>query len=152
MKTHYFLIPLLSIGFFCGWGSESNLSLVAATAHASSPQKVEEKSNGDMISLEVTATAYTSNADETDNTPSVTAWGDKLKPGMKVIAVSRDLIKMGLTHQTKVTIDGLGGEYLVLDKMHRKWTKKIDIYMGLDRKKAKKWGKRKVVIHWLNEL
>lgn len=98
--------------------------------------------------LEVTATAYTSSKGETDSTPSITAWGDKLKPGMKSIAVSRDLIKMGLTHGVKVSIDGLDGEYIVLDKMNKRWKKKIDIYMGKDRKKALQWGKRKVVISW----
>lgn len=98
--------------------------------------------------LEVTATAYTSSKGETDSTPSITAWGDKLKPGMKCIAVSRDLIALGLTHNTKLTIDGLEGEYIVLDKMNKRWTKKIDIYMGKDRKKAFNWGKKKVTIHW----
>ena len=101
-----------------------------------------------MNSLEVTATAYTSNSKETDETPFLTAWGDTLKPDMKAIAVSRDLIQKGLTHQVEVTIDGLVGTYIVRDKMNKRWTKKIDIYMGLDMKKAKKWGKRKVVIYW----
>ncbi len=98
--------------------------------------------------LEVTASAYTSRAGETDATPSLAAWGDTLKPNMKVIAVSRDLIKMGLSHGMKVSIDGLTGTYTVLDKMNKKWTKKIDIYMGLDTKKAKEWGQQKVTIHW----
>ena len=102
-------------------------------------------------SLEVTATAYTSSKGETDSTPFTTAWGDKLKPGMKSIAVSRDLIKMGLTHGVIVRIDGLEDEYVVLDKMNRRWKKKIDIYMGNDRKAALQWGKQKVVIHWESE-
>lgn len=102
-------------------------------------------------SLEVVATAYTSSPNETDETPFLAAWGDTLSPGMKAIAVSRDLIKMGLTHQTEVTIDGLSGTYTVLDKMNKRWRKKIDIYMGLDVKKAKEWGKRKVVINWKNK-
>ena len=99
-------------------------------------------------SLEVTSSAYTSSPGETDSTPSLAAWGDTLKPGMKSIAVSRDLIKMGLGHNATVTIDGLSGKYVVLDKMNKRWTKKIDIYMGLDKKAAKEWGKKKVVIHW----
>ena len=98
-------------------------------------------------SLEVTATAYTSSPGETDSTPTLAAWGDTLEPGMKAIAVSRDLIKMGLKHGAKVSIDGLSGEYIVLDKMNKRWKKKIDIYMGLDKKAAKEWGKKKVVIH-----
>ena len=99
-------------------------------------------------SLEVTATAYTSSSKETDSTPTLAAWGDTLKPGMKAIAVSRDLLKMGLSHGVKVSIDGLDGTYTVLDKMNKKWTKKIDIYMGNDVKKAKEWGQKKVTIHW----
>jgi len=98
--------------------------------------------------LEVTATAYTSSRGETDATPNIAAWGDKLKPGMKSIAVSRDLIKMGLGYGVKVRIDGFKGEYIVLDKMNKRWRKKIDIYMGKDRKKALEWGKRKLIISW----
>ena len=101
--------------------------------------------------LEVTATAYTSSVGETDSTPTLAAWGDTLTPGMKAIAVSRDLIKKGLTHGTEVTIEGFEGKYKVLDKMNKRWTKKIDIYMGLDRKKAIGWGKQQVIIHWVNE-
>lgn len=99
-------------------------------------------------SIEITATAYTSTASETDSTPSLTAWGDTLKPGMKAIAVSRDLIKMGLSHGVKVSIDGLDGKYTVMDKMNKRWTRKIDIYMGADVERAKEWGERKVVVRW----
>nr|WP_236636894.1 3D domain-containing protein [Sinomicrobium sp. N-1-3-6] len=78
--------------------------------------------------------------------PAITAWGDRLKPGMKVIAVSRDLIKMGLSHNTEVKIEGLDGVYVVKDKMNKRWKKKIDIYMGHDVKAARRWGRRKVTI------
>ena len=99
-------------------------------------------------SLEVTATAYTSSANETDSSPAIAAWGDTLKPGMKIIAVSKDLLEMGLTYGVKVSIDGLDGTYTVLDKMNQRWTRKIDIYMGTNVKRAKEWGKRKVIIRW----
>ena len=99
-------------------------------------------------SLEVTASAYTSTENETDATPSLTAWGDTLKPGMKAIAVSRDLIDRGLSHGVKVSIDGLDGIYTVMDKMNKRWTRKIDIYMGTDVEKANEWGSRKVVVRW----
>ncbi len=104
--------------------------------------------SGGANSLEVTATAYTTSLNETDSTPLIAAWGDKLKPGMKAIAVSRDLIDIGLTYGVEVSIQGLEGKYKVLDKMNKRWKKKIDIYMGNDVKGAKAWGKRKVVIHW----
>jgi 3D (Asp-Asp-Asp) domain-containing protein len=102
--------------------------------------------------LHVTATAYTSHVGQTDSTPNIAAWGDRLRPGMKVIAVSRDLLhQYGLKHKQKVRIKGLKGEYLVLDKMNKRWRKKIDIYMGMNKRKAFSWGRRKVEILW-NEV
>ena len=98
--------------------------------------------------LEVTATAYNSLSAQTSKNPTQTAWGDELKPGMKCIAVSRDLIALGLTHNTKVTIEGLPGTYRVLDKMNRRWKKKIDIYMGNNQEAAREWGKKEVTISW----
>ncbi len=96
----------------------------------------------------VTATAYNSLPNQTDSTPDIAAWGDRLKPGMKSIAVSRDLIPKGLGHRAKVKIEGFDGTYVVLDKMNKRWKKKIDIYMGKDAKAAKKWGRHKVKISW----
>ncbi len=97
-------------------------------------------------SLTVKATAFTSlNVPK----PLRTAWGDRLEPGIKAIAVSRDLLnEFGLKRNTKVKISGLEGEYLVLDKMHKRWEKKIDIYMGDDHSKALRFGYRKVKISW----
>ena len=99
--------------------------------------------------LEVTATAYNSLPSQTEeNDPTTTAWGEELKPGMKGIAVSRDLIPLGLTHNTRVKIEGLPGTYRVVDKMNQRWQKRIDIYMGNDVEAAKEWGKKKVTISW----
>jgi 3D (Asp-Asp-Asp) domain-containing protein len=98
--------------------------------------------------LLVTATAYNSLAYQTDLNPHITAFGDSLKPGLKYIAVSRDLLKMGLKHNTPVKIDGLDGVYLVKDKMHPRWRKSIDIYMGEDVKAAKTWGRKRVCIEY----
>ena len=98
--------------------------------------------------MRVTATAYNSLPDQTRGDPSLAAWGDRLAPGMKVIAVSRDLISLGLTHRVPVKIEGLPGEYLVLDKLNKRWKARIDIYMGVDEQAARKWGKRQVNISW----
>jgi 3D (Asp-Asp-Asp) domain-containing protein len=105
----------------------------------------KERSNN----LKVTATAYNSIPAQTDSTPDIAAWGDRLRPGMKAIAVSRDLLNQyGLSRGDKVRIKGLEGEYVVLDKMNKRWRKKIDIYMGKDRRAAKHWGRRNVTIEW----
>lgn len=106
--------------------------------------KVEDVYNWKTI--QVTATAFNSLAYQTNSNPKITAFGDSLKPGLKYIAVSRDLLKMGLTHNTPVKIEGFDSVYLVKDKMNRRWKKRIDIYMGVDVKAAKKWGKKEVSI------
>jgi len=98
--------------------------------------------------IKVTATAYNSTKAQTDGSPQITAWGDSLKPGMPYIAVSRDLLRLGLKHNTPVKIEGLNGIYLVKDKMHYRWRKKIDIYMGKDIKAAREWGRKKLEIQY----
>lgn len=76
------------------------------------------------------------------------AWGDLLEDGVKAVAVSRDLIALGLDHNEEIEIEGLDGTYVVKDKMHKRWQKRIDIFMGLDEQAAKEYGKRKVKIHF----
>ena len=98
--------------------------------------------------LEVTVSAYNSVSWQTSGDPNIAAWGDTLRPGMKCIAVSRDLLQMGLKHNTKVKIEGLPGTYLVKDKMHGRWTKRIDLYMGKNVEKAKEWGRKKLTIQY----
>jgi len=100
--------------------------------------------------MEVTATAYNSVESQTKKgDPVTTAWGDKLKPGMKAIAVSRDLLQEeGIEHGAKVEIEGLPGRYTVLDKMNKRWSKKIDIYMGTDVEEAREFGKQELTISW----
>lgn len=99
--------------------------------------------------LRVTATAYTSHGSQTDKTPFLAAWNNRLRPGMKIIAVSRDMLtKYGMRNGTKVRIGGLPGYYRVRDKMNKRYKKRIDIYMGLDRRRALRWGRRSVVIYW----
>ncbi|WP_299123101.1 hypothetical protein [uncultured Winogradskyella sp.] len=99
-------------------------------------------------SFEVTATAYNSLAYQTSKNPHITAFGDSLKPGLRYIAVSRDLLDSGLVHNTKLKIEGFDSLFTVKDKMNKRWRKRIDIYMGIDVKKAKKWGKKKVNIEF----
>ncbi|MDQ7047061.1 MAG: LysM peptidoglycan-binding domain-containing protein [Sulfurovum sp.] len=99
--------------------------------------------------LRVTATAYSSHVNQTDSTPFIAAWNNRLRPGMRIIAVSRDLLtRYGMKNGTKVRIGGLRGFYRVRDKMNKRYRKRIDIYMGLNRRRALRWGRRSVVIYW----
>ena len=99
--------------------------------------------------LRVTATAYSSHKNQTDDTPFLAAWNNRLRPGMKIIAVSRDMLtRYGMKNGTKVRIGGLPGYYKVRDKMNKRYRKRIDIYMGVNRRRALRWGRRSVVIYW----
>lgn len=99
--------------------------------------------------MEVTATAYNSLPAQTSKIhPKITAWGDSLAPGMKVIAVSQDLIPVGLDHNTPVKLEGDTTTYIVKDKMNPKWKNRIDIYMGEDNERALEWGRKKITIHY----
>ncbi len=124
-------------------------TLISDTPLTLSQPQSKKKKRKFTRSLKVRASAYNSLRDQTDNTPNIAAWGDRLKPGMKVIAVSRDLLtKYGLKRNTIVKIKGLPGTYRVADKMNKRFRKKIDIYMGNNRRKALKWGNRRVTIMW----
>ena len=110
---------------------------------ACSPQK----ENAYDISMTVMATAYNSvEAQTKKGNIGLAAWGDTLKTGDRVIAVSRDLINQGLKYNQEVKIEGFEDTYIVKDKMNKRWTKKIDIYMGLNEEAAREWGKQKVEI------
>jgi len=99
--------------------------------------------------LRVTATAYSSHAGQTDKTPFLAAWNNRIRPGMKIIAVSRDMLtRYGLRNGSKVRIGGLPGYYTVRDKMNKRYKKRIDIYMGMNRRRAMRWGRRSVTLYY----
>jgi 3D (Asp-Asp-Asp) domain-containing protein len=111
-----------------------------------------DKEDRTLVTMEVTATAYNSVESQTKKgNIGLAAWGDTLVPGEKAIAISRDLIKIGLSHNDEVQIEGLEGTYIVKDKMNKRWEKKIDVYMGLDEEAALEWGKKKVEIQYYQE-
>jgi 3D (Asp-Asp-Asp) domain-containing protein len=96
----------------------------------------------------VTATAYNSVPEQGVGAGQHGAWGDRLVPGMKAVAVSDDLLELGLRRGSQVRIEGLDGAYTVLDRMARRWNRRIDIYMGTDERAAREWGVREVRIRW----
>lgn len=101
--------------------------------------------------LTVTATAFNSTRAQTDANPSRTACGSDLRPGHRVIAVSRDLRDQGLVCGTEVEISGLEGTWVVGDVTARRHEQLIDIYMGRDVKAAKRWGVKQVEISWKSD-
>ena len=99
-------------------------------------------------SLLVTVTAYNSVPSQTLGDPFVAAWGDRLEPGMKAVAVSHDLLSLGLRRGVSIEIEGLDGEYLVLDKTAGRFRERVDLYMGLDVEAAKAFGVQQRRIFW----
>jgi 3D (Asp-Asp-Asp) domain-containing protein len=131
-------------------------ALATATARAARPQPIPDWMSGDApdeleMTLEVLASAYNSVPGQTDSSPTVAAWGDRLHPGVRSIAVSHDLIALGLGRGAVVRIDGLPGEWRVLDRMHSRWSRHIDLYFGTDVRAARLWGRRPVTIRFVAE-
>ncbi|MGB5434811.1 MAG: hypothetical protein WBM98_02890 [Maribacter sp.] len=100
------------------------------------------------LPMEVTATAYNSVKSQTNEQPTITAWGDTLTLDSNSLAVSRDLIAKGLTYGTMVRIEKFPDTFLINDKMHPRWRNRIDIHMGKDRKRAMEWGRKKIKIYY----
>ena len=129
-----------------------SLLLVAAVSSGAGAGAAAHAKGVPQKSLNVTATAYNSTDTQTDASPHHGAWGDALdqavKPGLRVIAVSPDLLQKGLRRGQRVRIKGLKGEFVVLDKMPARWTNRIDIYMHKDLRAAQRWGRRRVRIYW----
>ena len=105
--------------------------------------------------LEVTMTAYSSEAAQTDNTPTVTATGEEVGPG--VVAVSRDLLQTELPYGTELRVlevnteaNACGGwnpgmVLEVQDTMHPRRTNHVDIWVET-REEALEWGKCEAVL------
>jgi len=124
----------------------SHRSLVAAGVGALLLSALVFADQDEERTLEVTATAFNSTPAQTDSRPLETACGDWLKPGSRIIAVSRDLKKQGLDCGTKVNIEGLDGIWTVADVTAARHRQLIDIYMGKDIKRARQWGRQEVEI------
>ncbi|WP_293912202.1 hypothetical protein [Deinococcus sp.] len=95
----------------------------------------------------VSATAYSSDVGQTDNSPFVTATGTRVRPG--VIALSRDLLRT-FPYGSRVTIQDAGGVlngrvFIVEDTMNARLRNTIDVWMG-SRRQAYQWGRRTVTI------
>jgi 3D (Asp-Asp-Asp) domain-containing protein len=99
------------------------------------------------VTLIVKATAYNAVPEQTDSTPEICAWGDRVRPG--IIAISRDLEGLGLTRGKEVQIEGLG-KRTVMDRMHSRKRNQIDLYME-KYEDAVQFGVQDLTIYWTEE-
>ena len=100
----------------------------------------------------VTATIYHATPEQTDSTPDITASNKKIDISNPLkhrwIAVSRDLEAKGLTFGVKVCVTGAGdldGIWTVQDRMHERWSHRIDFLVNEDLKGGK-WENVRVEI------
>ncbi len=102
------------------------------------------KEDNIYVRLRLRVTAYSSEVSQTDSDPYTGAWNNPVRDGM--VAVSRDLEKLGLTNKVPIIIKDR--EYTILDKMGKFKTvkgekirieKSLDIWMK-SREEAIDWG------------
>lgn len=110
-------------------------------------KKKPSKKKKTKVTRVVKATAYNAYPEQTDDTPDICAWGDKIRPG--IIAISRDLEKSGLTRGKEVHIEGIG-KVVVMDRMHHRKRNQIDLYMERY-EDAVEFGVKELTISWTEE-
>jgi len=96
----------------------------ASTTNASYVAKATNSSIGDVKTIKVTVTAYSSTPDQTDDTPFITASGEHVRAGI----IANNMLPFG----TKVIIPQLYGNqvFVVEDRMNKsKSDYHIDIWM-----------------------
>lgn len=94
----------------------------------------------------ITATAYSSTPDQTDDTPCITANGfDVCEHGNENI-IAANFLPLG----TKVRFPELFGDqiFYVMDRMNARYYERVDFWM-ISRESAKKFGKRNIKIEVL---
>lgn len=154
------LVTTMTMPGYAGTRSQHQLADASATA-PSAKKKLEDAIIGRLDdptylfgngakakvkSVRVKALAYTACTVKTRAPRG--AWGDVLTRDMKAVAVSPDLLEMGLDRGDVIRIEGLPGQYKVLDVMHSRHDKTIDIFYGNDDCGANRWGKRSLNITW----
>ena len=110
-------------------------------------KKKPTKKKKTQVTRVVRATAYNAHVQQTDSTPDICAWGDKIRPG--IIAISRDLEKSGLTRGKEVHIEGIG-KVVVMDRMHHRKRNQIDLYME-NHEDAVEFGVKELIISWTED-
>ena len=121
MSTHIrtWGIAIIAIGVFAIPTLVTQAEVVSMTTPALMPNPI---SIIKTITLKVTA--YSSDVDETDNTPYITANGDHVHDGI----VATNLLPFG----TKVMIPSLFGNrvFIVDDRMNKRMANNIDVWMS----------------------
>jgi len=106
-----------------------------------------------VFRVSITVTGYSSSADQTDDSPFITAMNTTVHPGM--LALSRDLLReftpgAPFRFGDIVELEGLG-VFTVEDTMNPRYTKRADIWFQ-SREAAARWGNRTLHLSQLTPI
>lgn len=100
----------------------------------------------------VVATIYHAVPGQTDDTPDITATGfviDLNNPKKhRIVAVSRDLEKIGFVMGSKICVENAGpmnGVWHIEDRMNKRWNQRIDFLVDKKRRYGK-WENVKIYV------
>jgi len=106
-----------------------------------------------VFRVSITVTGYSSTADQTDDSPLITAMNTTVHPGM--LALSRDLLReftpgAPFRFGDIVELEGLG-VFTVEDTMNPRYAKRADIWFQ-SRQAAARWGNRTLHLSQLTPI
>lgn len=121
---------LLANNEFENWENDFNISAPPLNKHSAAPAKQ---------TFIVTATAYSSTPDQTDDTPFVTARNTRVRDGI----IAANFLPFG----TEVRIPDIYGDkvFVVEDRMNKRYWHRVDIWFP-ERQMAKEFGVKKILI------
>ncbi len=124
---------------FSNIGPETQTAVVAQAVPATSKPRII----GSKKTVTVTATAYSSSVDETDDSPFITAKGTFVRDGI----IAANFLPFG----TAVKIPALYGDkiFVVEDRMNKRFSDRIDLWFP-SKQAAYQFGKRTVTIEILS--
>jgi 3D (Asp-Asp-Asp) domain-containing protein len=115
---------------YCGSTPEALIWSIQLDAEENKPE-VKSKSNKVTDKIKITLTGYSSRAQETDDTPCISADGSdicELHAKGETICASNDFPMHSI-----ITIDGVG-DCIIRDRMNKRYTgtNRVDLYYGYD--------------------
>jgi 3D (Asp-Asp-Asp) domain-containing protein len=133
------LISLLFASLIAGGYAVMNINNTDSLAVADVPEAASISAPSQDNQLWVTITAYSSDPNQTDETPFETASGAYVREGI----IAANFLKFG----TKVRIPELFGdrEFVVKDRLHSKFSDRIDVWMPSS-EQAKQFGRQYALV------
>ena len=125
MYTSILTALALISGVYGGYITSTDSVLANNGLNLVAPERLKELLEKELEpeTYEVWVTAYSSSPDETDDTPFITASGERVREGI----IAANFLPFG----AKVLMPELFGDkvFIVADRMHRRKTNNVDIFV-----------------------